>query len=50
MTENEKRGSVVVDNPPPESGKGPMVENPLYREVFNLFDKVADIFIKAKIT
>jgi hypothetical protein len=46
MTEPEKVGSSVVDSHlQPESGRGPpLLENPLFREVFDLFDKVPFLY------
>jgi hypothetical protein len=47
MTEPEKVGSSVADShhPQPESARGPpLLENPLYREVFDLFDKVPPFY------
>jgi hypothetical protein len=47
MIEPEKGGSSVADShhPQPESARGPpLLENPLYREVFDLFDKVAFLY------
>ncbi len=47
MTEPEKGGGSVADShhPQPESVQGPpLLENPLYREVFDLFDKVPFLY------